>query len=100
VALSNSFAHTLDANVASIAQLETLNGVGPRTAQLIVSERERGGHFDSLDDLSDRVRGIGKKRLARLRDAGLYVGRERVSPFNAGTIATPHFAPALPALTP
>lgn len=93
--------HALDANTASAVQLETLNGVGPRTAQTIVQERERGGKFESLEDLSDRVRGIGKKRLMRFREAGLSVGGgiTRLSP-STSTIASPQFAPALPAATP
>lgn len=89
-----SSAYALDANTASVAQLETLNGVGPRTAQIIVQERERGGRFESLEDLSDRVRGIGKKRMARLREAGLSVGGG-ISVFSPSTIASPQFAPAL-----
>ncbi|MVW72339.1 MULTISPECIES: ComEA family DNA-binding protein [unclassified Bordetella] len=97
-----TLAHALDANTATAAQLETLNGVGPRTAQMIVQERERAGPYESLEDLSDRVRGIGRKRLARLRDAGLTagggMGAARV--ITPSSIASPHFAPALPPVTP
>lgn len=92
-------AHALDANSATEEQLQTLNGVGPRTAKVIVQERERGGPFESLADLSDRVRGIGSKRLARLQAAGLSVGAG-VTVFSHDTIAVPQFAPALPAATP
>lgn len=99
IMLSVAPAYALDANKASVAQLETLDGVGPRTAQIIVQERERGGPFESLEDLSDRVRGIGKKRLTRLRDAGLSVGGG-ATVFSPSTVASPHFAPALPAVTP
>jgi competence protein ComEA len=95
-----TIAHALDANTATAAQLETLNGVGPRTAQLIVQERERAGPYESLEDLSDRVRGIGLKRLARLRDAGLTAGGGAVRVITPSSIASPHFAPALPPVTP
>ena len=54
-------------------QLKDLRGVGPRTAQMIVQERNRAGPFESLEDLSDRVRGIGPKRLQTLQAAGLRV---------------------------
>lgn len=64
----------LDVNVASAEQLEGLRGLGPRTAQIIVRERERGGKFESLEDLSDRVRGIGLKKAQALQAAGMTVG--------------------------
>ncbi len=66
-------AQTLDLNSASAEQLKDLRGVGPRTAHIIVQERNRAGPFESLEDLSDRVRGIGPKRLQTLQAAGLRV---------------------------
>lgn len=63
----------LDVNTASIAQLESLRGIGPRTAKMIVSERSRAGAFASLEDLSDRVRGLGERRVRALSQAGLEV---------------------------
>src|SRR5690606_12575166 len=92
--------HALDANVATIEQLEAINGVGPRTAKIIVQERERAGLFESLEDLSDRVRGIGRKRLGRLRAAGLTVGASGVTVFSPSSIAMPQFAPSLPQTAP
>ena len=68
-----SSAHALDVNSASAEQLETLRGVGPKMARVIVQERQRGGHFESIDDFSDRVRGIGPKRARALQAAGLTV---------------------------
>ena len=66
-------AQALDLNAASAEQLKDLRGVGPRTAHIIVQERNRAGPFESLEDLSDRVRGIGPKRLQTLQAAGLRV---------------------------
>lgn len=66
-------AQALELNTATAEQLKDLRGVGPRTAQMIVQERNRAGPFESLDDLSDRVRGIGPKRLQTLQAAGLRV---------------------------
>ncbi len=57
----------IDVNLADVALLETLPGVGPATAAAIVTERERNGPFLGVDDL-DRVPGIGPAKLAALRD--------------------------------
>lgn len=75
-------AQAVDVNHASTSQLQGVRGVGPRMAQTIVDERERAGPFESLEDLSDRVRGIGRKRLQSLRAAGLRIGTGR-DPENA-----------------
>jgi competence protein ComEA len=72
LALASS-ACALDVNSASAEQLEALRGVGPKTARIIVQERQRGGRFESIEDFSDRVRGIGPKRARALQAAGLTV---------------------------
>lgn len=53
-------------NSASAGELQQLPGVGPALAQRIVETRS-GGRFNSADDLL-RVPGIGKAKLAKLRD--------------------------------
>jgi len=53
-------------NSATAEQLDTLDGVGPATAQKILDWRQQHGGFRSIDDLSE-VPGIGPKRLAALR---------------------------------
>lgn len=63
----------VDLNEADGTQLQALPGIGPKTAEMIIHERERGGAFTSLEDLSDRVRGIGPKKLEALQEAGLRV---------------------------
>lgn len=52
-------------NLADAAELDTLPGVGPVTAQNIVADRDANGPFASLDDLQ-RVSGIGPALVARL----------------------------------
>ncbi|MER1966323.1 DUF655 domain-containing protein [Castellaniella sp. GW247-6E4] len=63
----------LDLNTATLAQLQGIRGIGPKTAQTIHHERERGGRYTSFEDLSDRVRGIGPRRADALRAAGLSI---------------------------
>ena len=63
----------VDLNTATAEQLQTVRGIGSKTAEIIIQERVRGGRFESLQDLSDRVRGIGPKRLQSLQAAGLTV---------------------------
>jgi competence protein ComEA len=86
----------LDVNTATIDQLRGIRGLGPKTAETIVKERERGGRFESMEDLSDRVRGIGIRRAQALEAAGLRVNGipppagGRIGPGAAGAIrATP-----------
>jgi competence protein ComEA len=57
----------IDLNTATLAELDTLPGVGPVLAQRILDWRGQHGQFSSVDQLSD-VPGIGDSRLAELRD--------------------------------
>jgi competence protein ComEA len=54
-------------NSATLEQLDTLDGVGPATAQKIIDWRTEHGGFRSVEDLSN-VPGIGPKRMEALRD--------------------------------
>lgn len=54
-------------NSADAAALSLLPGIGPRTAEFVIEEREAGGPFVDADDM-DRVYRIGPKTIARLRD--------------------------------
>lgn len=57
----------IDLNTATLEQLDTLDGVGPATAQKIIAFREEKGGFGSVEELG-QVPGIGEKRMAALRD--------------------------------
>jgi competence protein ComEA len=54
-------------NSATAEQLDTLDGVGPATAQKIIAWRTQHGGFRSVADLG-QVPGIGPKKLAALKD--------------------------------
>ena len=70
-------AHAMDVNTATAGELQRLRGVGPRMASFIVQERDRAGHYESLQDLSERVKGLGVKRIQSLEAAGLRVKRHQ-----------------------
>lgn len=57
----------INLNTADMAELETLNGVGPKTAQAIIDFRDSQGGFTSPDQLL-AIKGIGEKTLAKMRD--------------------------------
>lgn len=56
----------LNPNTASLAQLQTLPGVGPALSERIIEARNERP-FRNLDDL-DRVKGIGPAKLEKLRN--------------------------------
>lgn len=56
----------VDINRADREALQELPGVGPATADAIVTDRELNGPFVTVDDL-DRVSGIGPAKIERLR---------------------------------
>lgn len=53
-------------NTATAEQLDTLDGVGPSTAQKILDYRRQHGGFRTVEDLG-QISGIGPKRMAALR---------------------------------
>ena len=59
-------------NTASVEQLTTLPGVGPKLAARIVEYRQKSGTFRSTQELIN-VQGIGEKSFAKI-EAWLSVG--------------------------
>jgi competence protein ComEA len=53
-------------NSATLEQLDALPGIGPSTAQKIITYRETKGPFTSVDQLTE-VPGIGPSKLEELR---------------------------------
>ncbi len=64
---SQAAAALVNLNTATPAQLATLPGVGPKTAELIVEHREKNGGFKKIEELM-HVKGIGEKSFLRLKE--------------------------------
>ncbi|MBS3995761.1 MAG: helix-hairpin-helix domain-containing protein [Hydrogenophaga sp.] len=62
----------VDVNDASVADLDSIKGIGPGTSAKIVEQR-KAAKFKDWDDLIQRVSGIGGKRAAKLSAEGLVV---------------------------
>jgi competence ComEA-like helix-hairpin-helix protein len=54
-------------NALRADELARVPGIGPRRAAAIVAEREAHGPFLRLDDLAERVSGLGPKTVDRIR---------------------------------
>lgn len=57
----------ININSADLNQLQDLNGVGEKKAELIIEYRNQNGKFKSVDDLAN-VKGFGAKTIDNLRD--------------------------------
>lgn len=68
-------ATTVNINTASAAELESLPGVGGKTAQRIVDYRQKNGPFKKIEELMN-VQGVGEKSFLKIKDR-LTVGAPR-----------------------
>lgn len=57
----------ININLADLSQLQTLNGVGPATAQKIIDYRNANGKFKTIEDIK-KVSGIGEKTYEKFKD--------------------------------
>ncbi|TNF25665.1 MAG: helix-hairpin-helix domain-containing protein [Deltaproteobacteria bacterium] len=69
-ALAAAPAPAKNVNTATAAELQTVKGVGEKTAAKIIAEREKSGPFASLEDMQSRVRGVGEKTVENFKAAG------------------------------
>lgn len=53
-------------NMATVEQLETIKGIGPKKAAAIVEHRKQHGIFHSVDELAN-VKGLGPASVERIR---------------------------------
>lgn len=63
----------VDVNQATVAQLDSIKGIGPATSKAIIDERTKGGPFKDWNDFQKRVKGIGEKSSAKMSESGLTV---------------------------
>lgn len=56
-------ADKININTATVEQLQTLKGIGEKTAMAIIEYRDSVGTFSSVSELTE-VKGIGEKKLA------------------------------------
>ena len=63
---SAAAASPINLNTASVAQLETLPGIGKSTAERILEYRQKNGAFKKVEDLMN-VRGVGEKSFLKLK---------------------------------
>lgn len=57
----------ININTASLGELDTLTGIGPKTGQAIIDYREANGPFRRAEDLMN-VKGIGPKKFDAIKD--------------------------------
>lgn len=62
------YAGGVNINTATVAELQTVKGIGEKIAAAIVAYRTEHGAFTNVDDLV-KVTGIGEKKLEKIRDA-------------------------------
>ena len=78
----------VDANKATQAELEAINGIGPVISTLIINERKKS-EFKDWNDLVVRVKGVGDRSAAKFSQGGLtvngkvYAGAPYVEPTKA-----------------
>jgi competence protein ComEA len=54
-------------NSATAAQIASLPGIGPKTAELVVQYRLKNGPFKKIEEVMN-VRGIGEKSFLKIKD--------------------------------
>ncbi|HEY7449209.1 MAG TPA: helix-hairpin-helix domain-containing protein [Vicinamibacterales bacterium] len=63
---SQATSSPLNLNAATATQLESLPGIGARTAERIIEYRQKNGGFKKIEELMN-VRGVGEKSFLKLK---------------------------------
>ena len=56
----------LNVNTATVEQLQSINGIGAKTAEAIVKHRNEHGKFANIEALT-AIKGIGEKKLEKIK---------------------------------
>lgn len=64
--VSDTGTEFVNINTAGIAELTTLNGIGEKKAQAIITYREEQGLYSTIEDLKN-IPGIGDKTFENLK---------------------------------
>lgn len=67
VALPVQAGEKVNINTATVEQLQSIKGIGSKTAAAIVTYRDEHGTFNSVSELEE-VKGIGEKSLMKFKD--------------------------------
>lgn len=57
---------SINLNTATLDQLETLPGIGRKTAERILEQRQKSGGFKKIEELMN-VKGIGEKSFLKIK---------------------------------
>lgn len=68
----------VDANKASVAELDGVRGIGPAMSARIVAERDKAP-FKDWHDFTQRVSGVGEKTAEKLSAEGLTINGRKFS---------------------
>jgi competence protein ComEA len=66
-AKSSAATSVVNLNTATAAQLESLPGIGAKTAERIIEYRQKNGNFKKVEELMN-VKGIGEKSFLKLKN--------------------------------
>ena len=56
----------INLNTATVVELESLPGIGAKTAERIIEHRQKNGSFKKIEELMN-VRGVGEKSFLKLK---------------------------------
>ena len=76
--VGQAYASSVNINKATVEQLQSVHGIGEKTAKAIVQYRKKHGAFKSIADLKN-VSGIGDKKFAKMKKEVKVSGATSVS---------------------
>lgn len=74
----------VDLNRASVAELDSIKGVGPATSARILEARKQGA-FKNWADFIERVQGVGEGNAAKFSKSGVTINGQPFQPSKPGS---------------